>query len=412
MAQALCSSFLLAISQNFLWADIGYLEERLLDLEAQVTSLKSELDSVKSLAEQERPNAFNPSISVIGDIIGQYGHNLKKAHDHDHDHGHKHKGHKHHLNDFHNGVMVREIEFEFRGAIDPWADALIALSIGQHAPAEEPHIHVEEAYARLKQWPGLDYAPLGIELKVGLFKTAFGRMNRIHLHNIPQITYPMALRAFMGNEGYAAPGISLSSSFALGSKSALTLFLEGVLGSKAEIQDKGAEEIPNLVAHAWWHQELAPEHYLDLGLSNLLGRRGKKDSGLLCMLGGDIHYSYLPAGYGLDPVFLFGSELFAANKNSSGPWALGSFTWLQTKFIGSSFIGARWDLAPQDHEVKKFQHALGAYIGFYTTEFLRFRFGYEHVMPELHSFVGDHRYILSMNFVLGSHPVEPYFVNR
>lgn len=385
-------------------------EERLLDLEAQVYSLKSELDSVKQLAEQEHPSAFNPRISVIGDLIAQFGHNFAEnslTHDHNHAHAHEHE----HVNTFHNGVFVRELEFELRGAIDPWADAVVAVSLGQHAPRDF-HIHVEEAYARLKQWPGLNFAPLGIEIKAGLFKTAFGRMNRVHLHNIPQITYPLALRTFLGDEGYSAAGLSLNATYGVAKKSALTLFLEATMGSKTPLQGKQADRIPTMTAHAWWNQKIADGHFLDLGVSNLLGRRAKSGSGLFTMLGADVHYSYVPAGYGLDPVFLFGSEIFAANKNTKGPWAFGNFTWAQSRLIGSCFVGMRWDLAPQEKDIAHFQHALGAYIGLYTTEFLRFRFGYEHVMPELSSFAGDHRYMLSMNFVLGSHPVEPYFVNR
>jgi hypothetical protein len=396
-------------------------EDRLLDLEAQVNSLQSKLDAVKNTAEQERPSAFNPSMSVVVDLMGQYGfdpnaaekakhhaHAHPHAHAHAHGHGHGHK----HEDKFLNGVFIREVALGFRGAIDPWADAMVELSVGQHGVGEDWHFHVEEAYARLKQWPGLNYAPLGIEIKAGMFKTAFGRMNRIHLHNIPHVTYPLALRAFLGEEGYAAAGLSLSTSFALAQKSALTVFLEGVMGSAVPMQQEGATKVPNAIAHAWFHQELADGHYLDLGASVLFGRRGEKESGLFTMLGGDLHYSYTPAGFGQDPLFLFGAEVFAADDKAQEPWALGGFTWAQTRLVGSSFVGVRWDVAPHEKKNKEHQHALGAYVGYYTTEFLRFRFGYEHVMPKFSSFAGDHRFMLSMNFVLGSHPVEPYFINR
>jgi hypothetical protein len=370
------------------WAD----DDRLLDLEARVEVLQSELNAVKNLAEQERPNAFNPRISVIGDILGQFVLNKNKNHSHADPSDHNH--------DAHNGVIIRELEFELSGEIDPFAEALIAFSVGQHGP-HDIHAHVEEAYLTLKPMP------FGIATKLGHFKTAFGRMNRIHLHNIPQISYPVALKAFLGNEGYAAPGFSLNRSYAF-DKSALSIFVEGVMGFKAEVQKKGAEKMPNLVAHAWWHQELSDEHFFDLGLSALVGRRGKAGSGALALFGTDIHYSFVP-GSGQDPIFLFGSELFASPQSSS-KWTFGNFSWVQARLIGSTFAGIRWDLAP--HEEEHYQHALGAYIGFYTTEFLRFRLGYEHVMPKLSSFSGDHRLMLSMNFVLGAHPVEPYFVNR
>lgn len=376
------------------------LEDRILDLEAQVEALKEESRSAKALAEQEKPSAFNPRISVIGDVLGQYGHNVEEKPASGNEHAHH----------FQNGLMVRELEFEFRGEIDPWADALVAVAIEQHA-FNHIDIHLEEAYARLKKLPGFDVAPFGMTLRAGKFKTAIGRMNRIHLHNAPQITYPLAMKVFLGDEGFASQGLSLNSTVAINSTSALTWTLEGVTGSKLPMQREKANKIPMGIAHLWWHQELNSTNYLDFGFSSLIGRKGKEDSGVFSLLGGDVHYSYLPHGYGQNPVFLAGSEIYAANALED-KWPIGNFTWLQSKLWGSSFAGIRYDVAPNETKFDEYQHALGAYVGFYTTEFLRFRLGYEHVMPKLNSFDGDHRIMLSMNFILGSHPVEPYFANR
>lgn len=395
------SFFLGACLSGISWAQNPSQDERLFDVEAQVATLKNDIAETKALAAQERPSAFNPSISVIGDILGQYGVNVpKKAPDK--------KGHQH---GFENGLNVRELEFEFRGSIDPWADALVVVAIEQHH-INDFDIGVEEAYARLKKWPGIDFAPFGTEMRVGKFKTALGRMNRIHMHNIPQITYPLAMRVFLDDEGYASQGISFNSSWAYSSKGALSWVLEGVIGSKLPMQEKESRSVPNGIAHLWWHQELSENHYLDIGASSLVGRNGKRGSGAFWLGGADFHYSYLPAGYGQNPVFLLGSEFYFANKETNGRWPFGNFTWAQTKMLGSSFVGLRYDIAPQENKLDEFQHALGGYVGLYTSEFLRFRLGYEHVMPTINSLEGDHRFLLSMNFILGSHPVEPYFANR
>jgi hypothetical protein len=381
-------------------------DDRLYDLEAQVSTLKADLESTKALATQERANAFNPSISVVGDMLGQYGFNLKE-----HAHEEQKDGHIHN-HEFKNGFMVREVEFEFRGAVDPFADALVVLALEPHGMADVS-VHLEEAYARLKKWPGLGFAPLGMSIKAGKFRTALGRMNRIHLHNIPQINYPMALGAFLGQEGYAAPGVSLNVAFNPTTTSALNLFAESVFLSKLPIQDKGADKMASGIMHAWWHQELGSAHALDVGISSLLGRKGKKGSGALWLFGSDVHYSYMPAGYGQNPLFLFGNEFFTANKREeAGRWPMGNFTWAQVRLFDATFAGIRYDLAPQEEDLIQFQHALGGYLTHYTTEFLRFRLGYEHVMPEISSLAGDHRVMLSMIFILGSHPQEPYFINR
>ena len=373
-------------------------EDRLLELDAQIATLKTDLAATHSLAVQERPSAFNPMISVVGDFIGQYGFGFNKT-DHEHDHAHGDHNHGH---EFHNGVLAREIEFEFRGEVDPYADAMVALAIAPHS-LDHVDIHLEEAYARLKLF--------GLITKVGRFRTAIGRMGRIHLHNIPQITYPLAMRAFLGDEGYGSQGLSLNTAFTPSARTAVNVFVEGTTLNRLPMQGKGAEKMPQAIAHLWWHQELLPFHYLDIGASTLLGRKGKENSGAFWLLAGDVHYSYVPAGIGQNPQFLAGSEFFTANAGA-GRWPLGNFTWVQTRVFDSSFVGARYDIAPQENELTKFQHALGGYVTHYTTEFLRFRFGYEHVMPTIASFNGDHRFMLSMIFILGSHPVEPYFINR
>ncbi|HXW59905.1 MAG TPA: hypothetical protein VEK06_00045 [Myxococcota bacterium] len=372
-------------------------EDRLFDNEAQISALKEEISSLRNLAEQERPNAFNPSISVIGDLLGQYGFGMSH-HDHDHDDGHGH-GHDH---EFHNGVFVREIEIEFRGDISPGFDSLIALAFEQHSMSDFG-FHIEEAYARYKGWP--------VEIRAGRFKAAIGRMNRLHRHNLPQISTPLAIRRFLGEEGYASQGISLSGTQAVFENAALSLVVEGVMGSRLPTQEEGAEKIPNAVVHAWWHQQLSLAHYFDLGASGLVGRQGEKGSGALWLFGGDLHYSYIPTGYGQDPIFLFGLEsLFL--KPFRKDFSPGGFAWAQTRLLGSSFLGLRYDIAPKEEELNHFEHALGVYLGYYFSEFLRLRGGYEHVMPSLSTFKGDHRFMLSLNFLLGSHPAEPYFANR
>ncbi len=372
--------------------------DRILDLEAQVDGLKEEMAATRSLAEQTRLSDFNPGLSVIFDGIGQYGWGLAPEAQDGH-HG------------FHNGVHVRALEFEFRGSIDPWADAVAVVAIEQHK-INHFEVAIEEAYARLKSWPLLDFAPFGIEIRAGKFKTALGRVNRLHLHNVPQINYPLATRVFLGDEGFASQGLAFNGSWAFSTSNALSWNLEGVMGNSLAMQEKTAREMPQLIGHLWYHQELAPMHFLDIGTSGFLGRKGEENSGLFWLLGGDIHYSYLPTGYGQNPLFLAGSELYAANAGENGYWPLGFFVWMQTKMIGSSFAGLRYDIAPHEDNVHEYQHSLSGYLGLYTSEFMRFRLGYEHVMPTLASFEGDHRLMLSLNFILGNHPVEPYFANR
>src|SRR6266511_1385066 len=54
------------------------LEDRVFSNEAEINILKSELNGLKDIALQERANAFNPSISLSVDILGQHGFGVEK----------------------------------------------------------------------------------------------------------------------------------------------------------------------------------------------------------------------------------------------------------------------------------------------------------------------------------------------
>ena len=383
--------FLCALSLNA--------EDDIYELKADIANIKNEVTTLKSLAEQEKPNSFNPSIALVGDIMSQYRFNKNDHH---------HNNHDHHHHDFINGIFLRELELEFRGDVDPYADALASIAL--HQGHDHVDIHVEEVYLRLKKWPILGYAPFNI--KLGQFKAALGRMNRIHLHNIPQVYYPKALSAFLGDEGYSAPGISLDRYINIYDKSSLHLVIEGSFTKPLPLQSKGSENIPKGIFHAWWHQEFKAGHFLDLGMSHLFTRLGDKDSGLLYLLVADVHYSFLNSAISFDPIVTLGNELFLSNKSKNSDMALGNIFWAQARILNNTFLGVKYDLSPKAENMAKLEHALGSYLSYYTSEFLRFRLGYEHVMPKVNSFSGEDSIMLSSIFILGSHPNEPYFINR
>jgi hypothetical protein len=72
----------------------------------------------------------------------------------------------------------------------------------------------------------------------------------------------------------------------------------------------------------------------------------------------------------------------------------------------------RYDwLEELQNESQKTQ-TFGAFLTYYTTEFLRFRLGFEHTESDVASLDGLNSGFLELNFVYGSHPSEPYWVNR
>src|SRR5213593_4240160 len=95
----------------------------------------------------------------------------------------------------------REFEVGFQSPLDPYSSTKIFVSL------ENGTVSVEEGYA---YWTGL---PGHIRFDIGKFRQQFGELNRWHLHAVPETEYPVALRAYLGDDGLAGTGISLYRAF-------------------------------------------------------------------------------------------------------------------------------------------------------------------------------------------------------
>src|SRR2546422_840444 len=96
---------------------------------------------------------------------------------------------------------AREFEVGFQSPLDPYSSTKIFVSY------ENGNVSIEEGYA---YWTGL---PGRIRFDIGKFRQQFGELNRWHLHALPETEYPLALRAYLGEDGLAGTGISLYRAF-------------------------------------------------------------------------------------------------------------------------------------------------------------------------------------------------------
>ena len=91
-----------------------------------------------------------------------------------------------------------EFEFSFQSALDPLSASKIF--VGLH----DGEIDVEEGYV---YWTGL---PGHLRLDLGKFRQTVGELNRWHLHALPEGEYPLVLQRYLGEEGLAQTGVSVS----------------------------------------------------------------------------------------------------------------------------------------------------------------------------------------------------------
>ncbi len=368
------------------------------DLLFRVESLEAELERLRREAAtppQQQPNRFNPRITVFGNFLARSDDQPVYLED---------DPAEARIDD---SLNLREVEVDFRAAIDPYADGVLILAL----EAEEPGAYeaaVEEGYATLKSLPGLESAPLGLKLKAGRFRAGFGRFNRIHLHDLPQVDYPRSLQVALGEEGYVQNG--LSGSFFLPSPSDSTSFeatLELLGGGDVPMaEDLDAGDVAGLARLAWF-QELGASHSLDTGASWWSAQDER------ALLGVDLNYKWRPLQAGNARSFLLGGEVFSSDGGESGlDDALGWYLWSQVQLSRSTYLGVRYDESQELADASLETTVLSAFATWYTSEFLRLRLGGSSYESDLAEVDGRTSLFLELNFIFGSHPVEPYWVNR
>jgi len=323
-----------------------------------------------------------------------------------------------------NKPFLRTVEMELGSAVDPYAEAVTIISLEDEA-GQGYSIDAEEAYGLIKRLPILETAPLGLRLKLGRYRAPIGIDNETHLHDLPWTTRPLVIAKFLGTEhgeffesGYNPVGVD--AQFFLPSP-----VPGAILEANADVV-RGGDMALSLgqpggqtayIGHLTLSQDWNNEHLFVLGAS------GYTESGLTTthLFGADVTYKWAPSEQRESHSFVAGGELFVGDHSytdsagaSVAQKPVGWFGYLQYQFSYWTYVGVRYDWLEEPANDKQVTKAVSAYVSYYTTEFLRFRVGLEHKASDalVASQNNVNSIIFEANFVFGSHPTEPYWVNR
>ncbi len=403
-------------------------QERIKALEDDVERLKlrteddeeeeGELGSAQSTSTQTTSasaNVFNPTLAVIGNGLYRYDDQAVLVDDTRVD----------------GTFNLREVEFDLRAAIDPFADGVVITSFESEVPGEF-EAGVEEGYVRIKRLPipVLDDPPLGLKLTIGRFREELGRNNIIHLHDLPQMTRPLVIEEFFGEEGAIGNGASarvfLPTPF--DEESAVELTAQAFTGGGIAVADAPPHR-PQYVGNLRWFRGFGESHSVDLSLIFDFGRTASGDDVNAFTYSADFLYRWKPLRGGEFQSFLLGGQALLskrdfllaldtdgdrepdlAEKVDASPF--GYYAWAQYQLSRSSYLGVRWDDTATIDDDSVRRHAIGGYLTWYTSEFLRFRFGYERRISDVSEEDGRNSAFAELNFVFGAHPTEPFWVNK
>jgi len=122
-----------------------------------------------------------PDISVIGDFQASYKNYVKRNLD----------------------AGINEAELSLQSVVDPYARADFFFTVGKDPVTGKFNFDLEEGYLTTLSLPA------HLQLKVGKFRSALGRINPVHPHALPFISLPNAYSNYFG-EGINDEGASVS----------------------------------------------------------------------------------------------------------------------------------------------------------------------------------------------------------
>ena len=228
-----------------------------------------------------------------------------------------------------NNFDPREFEIGFQSALDPYSHTKIFVSI------ENGAVSLEEGYA---YWTGL---PGRLRLDVGKFRQQFGELNRWHLHALPETEYPLAVTAYLGEDGLSGTGISLYRAFGGLGTHELTA---QVTSSSSDAELFGGGGRPTFLGRLLNFWQLNGSTYMQLGGSFLYGT--EPDSALRTRVGGlEFRLTWRPPARALYKEWTVRGELLALDKEfaGTGPTRLGGYVSSTYRLNQRFILGARYD---------------------------------------------------------------------
>ena len=324
---------------------------------AQVVTDSTRADSIlmKQIEEQMKTDnnvqpppqvrsapSTNPDIGVVADFQGSYINRGKKNLD----------------------AYLNETEVSFQAVVDPYARADFFVSFGRDPETGKYGVEVEEGYLTTLSLPAK------LQLRVGKFKEAVGRINPTHGHALPFIDMPNAFVNYFGDEGLNDEGVSLS--WLLPTKKFYQELIFQVTAGKGESPSfyRGENNRLLYLAHLKNSFTLNDNATLELGLT---GITGPNDSSRTTNIGAvDITYKWKPVKLNTYRSFTWQSELFfnkADYTTTESRRSFGLYSFMQYQLAKRWFLTGRYDYAQLPADKKIVEQAYSLTAGWYATEF-------------------------------------------
>ena len=358
-------------------------ESRLAALEAKLATLEAApppapapvVAPPTSRAETAPGTYFNPAISVLGNFLGVAGENEASQTP---------------------VADLSEVELGFQAVVDPYARADVFVALGEEGA------EVEEGYATFTALPA------GLLAKVGRLKVAFGKVNTMHVHDLPWADAPLPIVNLLGGEeGWAGDGLSLARLIPLGDTFS-ELTVQAFRGEAEGLFEAPSRDDLAYNAHYRLFGDLSEDQNLEAGLSWATGPNGTSDDARTDLAALDLTYRWKPLRTAAYRGLVLRGELFRSEREQPGRTAraLGWFASGEVRLARRWSLGARLESSEHADDAALRDDGAALLLTFDPSEFSRLR-------AELRRrrYAGDltaDELLLQLQFLLGAHGAHPF----
>lgn len=319
----------------------------------------------------------NPDIGVVADFQGSYINLGKRNFD----------------------AYLNETEVSFQSVVDPYIRADFFVSFGRDPDTHKYGASIEEGYLTTLSLPAK------LQLKVGKFREAVGKINPTHPHALSFIDLPNAYVNYFG-EGLNDEGVSLS--WLTPAKFYQELTFQATSGAgESPIFHRGDNNRFIYLGHFKNFFTLSDNATLEFGLTGITGPNDSSRNTNIAAA--DITYKWKPVQMNTYKSFtwqneiFFGNAKYAANKMSN---SFGLYSFVEYQIARRWFLTGRYDYAQKPFDNRIVEQAYSLSAGWLATEFQKIEFEGKftsvNVQPDYNQFW------IRWIFVIGAHGAHQY----
>jgi hypothetical protein len=369
------SVFIIVIASNVFSQEIKTKQDSLL-----LKELEKELGQVQNKQTKGTTPAFtNPELSVIGDFQGVYKSIGKRKTD----------------------AFIKEVEISLGSAVDPYVRADFFLSFHREEETGEFNMAMEEGFLTTLSLPAQ------LQLKIGKFRSNFGKLNLVHPHANNFIDIPLVIKNYFG-EALIDEGFSLSWLVPNPFDFYQDLTIQVTRGPDENNSFTRSEESDFLyLAHLKNFWDLSDNSTLEIGFS---AGHGPNDSLLTTFLGGlNITYKWKPLQFKQYKSFEFQTEFLWSDRQIleyQHIKSFGMYAFVTWQLAQRWFATSRFDYSNLPNNNKWNERALSGIIGWYASEFQKVELQFKRTI--INNFYTVNQVMLRSVFVIGAHGAHQY----